>query len=185
MVSLMSLIVPILVAAVFVFIASSIIHMATPLHKGDLKRLANEDDVMAALRPFNLAPGDYAMPLASSMAGMGTPEFQAKMEKGPVVVMTVRPSGKFTMTPNLIQWFVYSIVVSLVAGYVATAALAPGAPYLKVFQVTGCVAFTGYALGLPQASIWGGKNWGATLRGMFGGLIYGLLTGGTFGWLWP
>lgn len=185
MVPVMSLLLPIIVSAVIVFVASSIIHMATPLHKGDVKKVPDEDGVMSALRNFNLAPGDYAMPLASSMAGMGTPEFQAKMEAGPVVMMTVRPSGKFTMTPNLIQWFIYSIFVSLIAGYVAGVALGPGADYLKVFQVAGCVAFTGYAMGLPQASIWGGKNWGATARGMFGGLIYGLLTGGTFGWLWP
>ena len=185
MVSVLALLVPILVASVLVFIASSIIHMATPLHKGDVKRVPNEDGVMSALRNFNLAPGDYAMPLASSMSAMGTPEFQAKMVAGPVVMMTVRPSGKFTLTPNLIQWFIYSIVVSLFAGYVASVTLAPGTDYLKVFQVAGCVAFTGYALGLPQASIWGGKNWGTTVRSMFGGLIYGLLTGGTFGWLWP
>lgn len=85
----------------------------------------------------------------------------------------------------MIQWFIYSIVVSLFAGYVASVTLAPGTDYLKVFQVAGCVAVTGSALGLPQASIWRGKNWGTTLRSMLGGLIYGLLTGGTFGWLWP
>jgi hypothetical protein len=181
----MSLLVPILVAAVIVFIASSVIHMFTPFHKGDVKRVPNEDGVMSALRNFNLEPGDYAMPLAASMAAMGSPEFQAKMAAGPVVMMTVRPSGKFTMTPSLIQWFIYSIVVSLFAGYISGVALAPGADYLKVFQVAGCVAFVGYGMGLPQASIWGGKNWGTTLRGMADGLLYGLLTGGTFGWLWP
>ena len=185
MVSLLSLLVPILVASVLVFIASSIIHMATPLHKGDMKRVPNEDGVMSALRNFNLAPGDYAMPLASSMSAMGTPEFVEKMKAGPVVFMTVRPNGAFNMSGSLVQWFIYSMVVSLVAGYVAGTTLAPGTDYLKVFQVAGCVAFAGYALGLPQASIWGGRNWGTTLRSMFGGLIYGLLTGGTFGWLWP
>jgi len=185
MVPVTSLIVPILVASVIVFVASSVIHMFTPFHKGDMKKVPNEDGVMSALRNFNLAPGDYAMPLPSSMAAMGTPEFQAKMAAGPVVMMTVRPSGKFTMTPNLIQWFIYSIVVSLFAGYVAGVALGPGADYLKVFQIAGCVAFTGYSLGLFQASIWSGKNWGTTMRGVADGLLYGLLTGGTFGWLWP
>jgi hypothetical protein len=185
MVPVMSLLVPIVVAAVIVFIASSIIHMVTPFHKGDLKRVPNEDGVMSALRNFNLAPGDYAMPLPSSMAAMGTPEFQAKMAAGPVVMMTVRPSGKHSMTTNLAQWFVYSVVVSLFAGYVAGVALPPGANYLKVFQIAGCVAFIGYGMALFQASIWGGKNWGTTLRGVADGLLYGLLTGGTFGWLWP
>lgn len=185
MVPVMSLIVPILVASVIVFAASSIIHMFTPFHKGDMKKVPNEDGVMSALRNFNLAPGDYAMPLPSSMAAMGTPEFQAKMAAGPVVMMTVRPPGKYNMNTSLVWWFVYSIVVSLFAGYVAGVALPAGADYLKVFQIAGCVAFTGYAMGLPQASIWGGKNWGTTLRGMADGLLYGLLTGGTFGWLWP
>jgi hypothetical protein len=138
-----------------------------------------------ALRNFNLAPGDYAMPLPSSMAAMGTPEFQAKMAAGPVVMMTVRPSGKHSMTTSLVQWFIYSLVVSLVAGYIAGVAFGPGAEYLRVFQVAGCVAFAGYSLGLAKSSIWAGKNWGTTLRGMADGLFYGLLTGGTFGWLWP
>lgn len=185
MVPVMSLIVPILVAAVIVFVASSIIHMFTPFHKGDMKKVPNEDGVMSALRNFNLAPGDYAMPLPSSMAAMGSPEFQAKMQAGPVVMMTVRPSGKHNMNTALVWWFVYSVVISLLAGYVTGVALGPGADYLKVFQIAGCVAFTGYAMGLPQASIWGGKNWGTTMRGMADGLLYGLLTGGTFGWLWP
>lgn len=185
MVPILSLLVPILAASVIVFIASSVIHMLTPFHKGDVKRVPNEDGVMTALRNFNLAPGDYAMPLASSMAAMGTPEFQEKMNAGPVVVMTVRPSGKHNMNTSLAYWFVYSIGISLVAGYIAGVALPPGADYLKVFQIAGCVAFAGYSMGLPQASIWGGRNWGTTLRGMADGLLYGLLTGGTFGWLWP
>ena len=85
MVPVMSLLVPILAAAAIVFVASSVIHMFTPIHKGDLKRVPNEDGVMSALRTFNLAPGDYAMPLPASMAAMGSPEFQAKMAAGPVV----------------------------------------------------------------------------------------------------
>ena len=185
MVPITSLIVPILVASVIVFVASSIIHMFTPFHKGDLKRVPKEDEVMGALRPFNLAPGDYGVPLPSSMAAMGTPEFQAKMAAGPVLMLTVRPNGQYNLATNLAQWFAYSLVVSLFAGYVAGATLLPGADYLRVFQIAGCVAFTGYALGLAQASIWSGKNWGTTLRGMADGLLYGLLTGGTFGWLWP
>ena len=54
-----------------------------------------------------------------------------------------------------------------------------------VFQVAGCVAFIGYAMALPQNSIWWGRSWSWTIRNMLDGLLYGLLTGGTFGWLWP
>lgn len=185
MVSVLSLLVPIAVSAVLVFIASSIIHMATPFHKNDLKRFPNEDEVMGALRGLGLRPGDYGLPKADSMKEMGSPEFAAKMKAGPVAFMTIRPAGEINMTANLAQWFIYSIVVSIFAGYVAGISLAPGADYLKVFQITGTVAFTGYALALPQNSIWWSRNWGWTLRSMIDGLIYGLLTAGVFGWLWP
>jgi hypothetical protein len=185
MVSIMSLWLPILVSAVIVFIVSSIIHMVTPFHKGDLKAVPREDDVMNALRPFAIPPGDYGMPHAGSMANMKSPAFLDKMGKGPVAFMTFRAPGAFMMNSTLVIWFIYSIVISLLAAYIAGATLAPGTDYLKVFQIAGCVAFIGYAMALPQGSIWWGKNWGSTLRTMIDGFIYGLMTGGTFGWLWP
>jgi len=185
MVSILSLLIPIALSAVFVFIASSIIHMATPWHSGDLNKVPNEDRVMDALRSFNIPPGDYGMPKASSMKDMGSPEFRARYKAGPVAFMTVRPAGEMSMTGSLVMWFIYSLVVSMIAGYIAGVAFGPGAEYLRIFQVAGCVAFTGYALGQAQESIWWGRSWGRTLRSMLDGLLYGLLTGGTFGWLWP
>ena len=185
MVSIMSLWLPILVSAVIVFILSSIIHMVTPFHKGDLKALPREDDVMNALRAFAIPPGDYGMPRAGSMEQMKSAAFLDKMRKGPVAFMTFRAPGPFSMNSTLVLWFIYSIVISFFAAYIGSVTLAPGTPYLKVFQIVGCVAFIGYALALPQGSIWWGKNWGSTIRTMIDGLIYGLMTGGTFGWLWP
>lgn len=185
MVPLTSLLLPIVLAAVVVFLASSVIHMATPWHKGDLRKVGDEDGVMASLRPFNLPPGDYALPMAGSMEAMKSPDFQAKMNEGPVVFMTVRPAGPAKMGTNLGVWFVYSLVVSLIAGYVASRAVAPGTDYLHVFRFAGVTAFAGYSLALAQNSIWWGRNWGMTLRSMVDGLLYALLTAGVFGWLWP
>jgi len=51
--------------------------------------------------------------------------------------------------------------------------------------VVGTVAFACYAMSLPQASTWYKRNWGTTIRSMIDGLVYGLLTAGTVGWLWP
>jgi hypothetical protein len=184
-VSILSLWLPILVSAVIVFIVSSIIHMATPFHKGDMKALPREDDVMQALRAFSIQPGDYGMPHAGSMEGMRSAAFREKMQKGPVAFMTFRRPGEFSMNATLVLWFLYSIVISFFAAYIAGATLEPGTDYLKVFQIVGCVAFIGYALALPQNSIWWGRNWGMTVRTMIDGLIYGLMTAGTFGWLWP
>ena len=56
---------------------------------------------------------------------------------------------------------------------------------LEVFRFAGTTAFVAYALALPQNSIWWRRNWAMTIKTMVDGLIYGLLTGGTFGWLWP
>jgi hypothetical protein len=76
-------------------------------------------------------------------------------------------------------------VVGFFAAYVTGRALGPGAHYLEVFRYAGTVAFAGYSLALLQNSIWWNKSWSATLKSVFDGLIYALLTAGTMGWLWP
>src|SRR5215831_4141818 len=93
MISVTALLLPAVLSAVLVFIASSIIHMLTPWHAGDFSRIPNEDGVLGALRPFNLAPGQYVGPRPASMKDMGTPEFQAKVKAGPHVIINVMPSG--------------------------------------------------------------------------------------------
>ena len=98
---------------------------------------------------------------------------------------TLSPPGVSAMGGNLIMWFIYSIVISLFAGYIASRALTRGADYLEVFRFVGAAAFMGYALGLWQMSIWYGRGWGLTVKGTLDGLLYALLTAGTFGWLWP
>jgi hypothetical protein len=185
MVSILSLWLPILLSAVFVFIVSSIIHMVIAYHKNDFKKVPDEDGVIEALSKFNIPPGDYTVPCAGGPKGMSSPEFVDKMKRGPVLLMTVIPPGPPTLGTALLLWFIYSIVVSLFAGYVAAHALGPRGPYLDVFRFVGTVAFVGYSLALLQTSIWYKRNWGTTFKVMFDGLIYALVTAGTFGWLWP
>lgn len=185
MVPVMSLWLPIVLSAAIVFAASSIIHMVLPIHRGDWRKLPNEDAVLETFRRLNIPPGDYVAPRPASPQAMKAPEFLAKMKAGPVLIMTVAPGGPPSMTRSLALWFVYSIVVGIFAAYIAGRALAPGTRYLEVFRFAGCTAFLGYSLALLQNSIWYKRNWGATLRSVFDGLVYGLLTAGTFGWLWP
>ena len=185
MVPVLSLWLPILIAAVIVFVLSSIIHMVFSYHRNDFIKLPAEDDIMDALRPFNIPPGDYVIPCAGTPAEMKTPEYLEKTNKGPVAFMTVIPSGPPAMGTSLVQWFFYSILVGIFAAYIAGRALAPGAHYLEVFRFAGCTAFVGYAVALLQNSIWYKRNWGATLKSVVDGLIYALMTAGVFGWLWP
>jgi hypothetical protein len=182
MTPLASLWLPILLSAVFVFVASSIIHMVLKYHASDRQAAADEDAVRAALR---LPAGEYAVPYAGSMDAMKTPEHMQKMQEGPVAFITVLPSGGWNMRRALGIWFVYCLVVSIFAGYVASRAVMPDADYLAVFRFAGTTAFAAYALGTWQESIWYGRPMGTTLKNTLDGLIYALLTAGTFGWLWP
>ena len=176
---------PILLSAVFVFVASSIIHMASPWHKSDYPKMPNEGQVMDALRPLAIPPGDYFFPRPSSAADMKSPAFADKMKAGPVVVMTVMPSGPMSMGRNLVLWFLYAVVIGVFAAYIAGRALPPGTVYLRVFQFAGATAFIGYSAALWQMSIWYRRSWTTTIKATVDGLIYAMLTAGTFGWLWP
>jgi hypothetical protein len=185
MVTLASLWVPILLSSVLVFVASSIIHMASPWHKSDYPKLANQDALMDAMRPLAVPPGDYFIPRADDMKHLGTPEFAEKLRQGPVMVLTVMPNGPMSMGRNLGLWFAYIGVMSVFGGYVASAALPAATPYLKVFQIVGTAAFLGYSAALWQMSIWYRRSWSITIKSTVDGLIYALLTAGAFGWLWP
>lgn len=185
MITLFELWLPILLSAVAVFISSSIIHMVLQYHKNDFDGFPDESNVMDALRKFNIPPGNYNFPHANNMKEFGSPEYAEKCEAGPIGFVTILPNGVPAMGKQLAAWFLYSIVVGIFAGYVGRLTLAPGSDYLMVARVTGVVAFCGYSLALMQNSIWYKRGWVGTLKSMFDGLVYALLTGGFFGWLWP
>src|SRR5437764_11724080 len=127
MTGLLALWLPILVSAVLVFVVSSVIHMASPWHKSDYPKLASEDRVMDTLRPLAIPPGDYMMPRPESSEQMRSPAFVEKFKKGPVMMFTVMPGGSMAMGKNLVQWFLFSVVVGIFAAFVAGSALPPGA----------------------------------------------------------
>lgn len=185
MTDLLQLWMPVLVSAVLVFIASSIIHMGPFWHRSDYPAVPDQDRLMDAMRPFNLQPGDFMLPRCSSSQDMKSAEFAEKLARGPVVLMTVLPKGAWNMGRSLGLWFIYCAVVALFAGYVASRALAPDAEYLRIFQIVGATAFIGYALGIWQMWIWCHRGIGLTIKATIDGLIYACLTAGAFGWLWP
>jgi hypothetical protein len=185
MVPLLSLWLPIVLSGVVVFVASSIIHMGLGYHRSDYKRVPDEDALMDAMRRIGVAPGDYSVPCPAGRAGMQDKAFLERWKRGPVALMTVLAGGEMSMTPQLVQWFIYSIVVGALAAYVAGRALGPGADYLSVFRFAGTTTFIAYAVALWHDSIWYKRAWTTTLKFTFDGLVYGLLTGGVFGWLWP
>ena len=185
MTALTALWLPILLSAIIVFVASSIIHMLPLWHQKDYPPMPQQDAVLQALGPFSIPPGDYMLPRAKNMAEMKTPEFTEKLKRGPVMVATVIRGDSMSMGRSLGLWFLYLVVIGILAAYVAGRALPPGADYLEVFRFAGTTAFIAYAVGLWQMSIWYHRAWKYTVVATIDGLIYALLTAGTFGWLWP
>ncbi len=185
MVTLGALLLPILLSAVFVFITSSIVHMVLKYHSRDYKPLPNEDAVRAAFRAGSPAPGQYVVPYCADMKQLESPEMKKKFDEGPVGVFNIKPNGYRGMGPTLGQWFVFLLVVSFFIAYIAAHTVPSGTPYLEVFRVVGAVGFLAYGAGVIPAAIWMGKPWTVALKELFDGLLYGLVTAGTFGWLWP
>ncbi len=180
-----SLWLPVIVSAIVVFVASSILHMVLKYHKADYKALPNEEMVRDAIAKGDPAPGVYVTPYCHDMKQMQEPAVKAKYEKGPVAILAIMPKGVPAMPKLLALWFGFSLLVSLLAACVARHVLHPGDAGRLVMKVTGSVAFAAYALSHVSDSIWKGQPWANTVRAVFDGAIYALLTGLTFRMLWP
>jgi hypothetical protein len=176
---------PILVSAVLVFVISSVIHMLSPWHKSDYPRLPNEDAVMDALRPLGIPEGEYMAPRPASRQDMRSAEFAERFKRGPVFILTMMPGGTMSMGRNLGLWFIYIVVVAGFAGHVAQA-VQPGTDFEhRIFHTAALASFMGYSFALWQMSIWYRRPWLTTIKATVDGLIYALVTGAVFVWLWP
>jgi hypothetical protein len=184
MVPLAALWLPILLSAVIVFVASSIMHMALKYHQSSYKQLPEEGKILDVLREAKLAPALYTFPYTTHK-DMKTPEVQERFKRGPVGMLTMYPSGPVNISKFMGMWFVFCLVVGVLVAYLAAHTVGVCAPYRHVFRVVGMAAFLGYGVGPLVNSIWKGQPWSMTMKEVVDGVVYGLLTAGTFGWLWP
>ncbi len=177
---------PILLSAVFVFLASSAIHMALKWHNTEYRQLPEEDAVRAAFQKADPAPGQYVLPWCMDPKERASEATQRKYQEGPVALVWLMPKGLPNMGKSLGLWFLFNLVLAFCVAYVAAHVLPTGPHmYLKVFRVVGTIAFLAHGMGQVSGSIWMGKPWSATAKDLLDSLIYALLTAGTFGWLWP
>ncbi len=176
---------PILASAVGVFFASSLLHMVLPIHRSDYRQLPDEEAVCAALRAGGAGPGHYVLPYCMDFKEMAGDEMQAKFNQGPVGFLTLKAPGMPQMGKTLGQWFVYSAFIATWVAYVADLSLNAGAGFTEVFRTAGTVGVLAYAFGTIPESIWKGLPWSVSLKYVFDGLTYGLVTGAVFGLLWP
>ena len=172
---------PILVSAVVTFVASAIIWMAFKWHNSDYKKAADEETVRAALN--GAEPGFYVLPYCLDPAEFKDPEMQQKFKDGPLGYITIVPSGLPKMGPKLISMFLFFLFVGVLCAYFVTRTVGADADYLAVFRIAGTVAFIANGIAHVPDSIWFGKPLSVTIKNLLDALIYGLLTGGVFGWL--
>jgi hypothetical protein len=182
MVPLSELWLPILVAAVVLQFVSALIHTALGFwHTPDYWKVGEDRPFLDAMR--GLKSGLYLVP---RMLQKPTPEQKAEWESGPTAVMYVRNPASFSFGKTLGIYFLYCLVSSIFVAYIAGQTLAPGTPYLRVFQIAGATGMIFWAFGNNISdAIWYGKPWRVAFKYVIDGLIYGLLMGGVFGWLWP
>ncbi|HEX5953986.1 MAG TPA: hypothetical protein VFY94_12515 [Rhodanobacteraceae bacterium] len=182
--TLASLWLPILLSAVFVFIASALINMLLRFwHAPDYRKFSNEDAVRAAIRAGNPEPGQYSIPWCEPDATKD-PAMQEKFVQGPVGMVNLRRAGPMNMGAYLAQWLLFCILVSVLCALIALV-LPAGADPHRVFHTTALAALAGYALSLIQNAIWFAWPWKNAFKYMLDGLAYAIITGFTFLWLWP
>jgi hypothetical protein len=185
MVSLAALWLPIIVSALLVFVASTLVHMVLKYHQSDYTKLSNEDAVRAAILSGKPEPRQYVVPYASGPEEMKTPEWQKKYADGPNVVLNIKAPGPLSMGSSMTQWFVFILIVSALVAYVASGSILWGAPFRHVFRVVGMVAFLAYGAGQIPGAVWMGKPWSIAIKELIDAVIYGAVTAAAFAWAWP
>lgn len=179
---LMNLWLPILVSAVVVFLLSSVIWMALPIHKKDYQGLKDEAAVVEVMKKESREPGIYCYPWCAGKPG--DPAAAEKMKIGPwgqIIVM----GGPPNMGKMLGLWFVHLLIVGYVVAYVTGHGRPLGAEFWPVFQVAGAAALLAYGGSLLPKHIWEGKPWRTMPPALFDCAVYTVATALIFGWLWP
>lgn len=172
---------PVLVSAVFAWIASALIWAVLPWHKSDYAKTPDEEGVRAALK--GVKPGFYNIPHCAEQKELQNPEMQRKFAEGPLAFITVLPNGVPAMGRNMALMFVYFLFVGVLCAYFVSRTTGPDSDYLDVFRIAGTVAFIANGVAHIPDSVWFGRPLASTGKSMLDALIYGLLTGGAFGWL--
>ena len=180
-----SLILPVFLSAALVWVASALIWTVLPWHKKDFAPLPDEEGTLANLAAQDLAQGQYMFPYADSPAAMKEERVSKAYNEGAAGFITVLPPGIPNMGTNMALSALFNILVACLVAYVASLTLAPGAEYMAVFRVTAVAAWLAYGTGTVYDTIWFGRPWSGVFKGFGDALIYALLTGGAFGWLWP
>jgi hypothetical protein len=181
MVSLLELWLPILLSTILIFMASALMWMVMPHHRTDWQSMPNGEQVQEMLK--GVPPGQYIYPGIMTREVRNDKAAQERYQSGMGFVIVREP--KFEMGKQMGLSFLHYLVVSTLIAYVAASMVPSGVAYLTVFRVVGAAAILAYTGALASNAIWWGNSWSSTIKNIFDGVVYGLLTAGVFAWLWP
>lgn len=181
---LVSLWLPILLSTVGVFIVSSLIWTVIQWHNSDWKQLPDEEAARAALK--GVPAGQYTVPWACDNKAKQDEAWLEKAKEGPMGMITIFGEGHPTaMGKPLTQWFIYLLVANIIIAMVSNVTINAGASFIIVFHSVAIYAAMFYCGAHAMNGIWFGHSWGRVIKDIVDGLIYALLTGAIFAWLWP
>jgi hypothetical protein len=108
-----------------------------------------------------------------------------KFVEGPVAFLTLRPPGPPKMGGALGLWFALNVGVSVIAAYIAFKTLTSESTFYQVCRVVSAIGFMSYGVGSITNGIWMGKPWSAVAKELLDAVIYAVIMGCVFAWLWP
>ncbi len=181
---LTSLWLPILLAAAAVWVLSAIVWMALPHHKRDFIALPDEESFIEQVRRSGIRPGNYVFPDFRDHNAMKSEKTQKALNEGPVGHLSVWPTP-VTMGGKMVSTFVVYLVVSALIAYLARTALPGEASFSKVFQIAGTAGVLAYSFAFIPNAVWFGAYRRTIVASVVDGVVYGLVTGALFAWLWP
>ncbi len=179
---LAALLLPIVLSAVAVWIASAVGWMFVGHHANDTQTLPNEPATLDTLRSCNIPPGQYSFPFMRHNEG-NTPEGREKWIKGPAGMLTVFSMPN--MGKNMGLSFLIYLVVSFLIAYVAGEVLPRGSSFGKVMQVVGTMGILSYCFAFLPCGVWFQMPKRAMLTNFIDGVVFGLITGAVFAAMWP
>lgn len=182
---------PILVCSVVLFICSFLVWAVLPHHKDDWAKLPNEDGVREYLKGQNLPTGAYLFPKMGKECH--SPEGQAKWKAAPAGELRIWKDA--SMAKNMIGTYIVFLIASLLTAYVAwhihsgftghNVASPMHGEFADRFQIVGTIGILTYCFSFIPNMIWFQAGKRAMINCIIDGLLYGIVTGATFSWLWP
>jgi hypothetical protein len=184
--ALLALWLPILLSAVVVFAISSAVHMVIKWHAPDYRGFSNEDAVRDAIRAGHPSPGRYVLPYCGDMKEMGSDVMLKKYREGPVGHLTLAPAGPPGMGKALGLWFLFTLVIAVVAAAVVTQVFGLDPTRAgAAARLVGVVSFIAYGFGTITESIWMVRPWFSSAKYLLDAALYATGSALVFFWLWP